>query len=93
MSNSRKKREPVRFRIKVIPRAPVTAFRGRMADGTLKLSISAPPSDGKANRELVGFLSKQFGTKKRNVKIITGETSRKKLISIETWSRRPDWFS
>ncbi|MBD3277203.1 MAG: hypothetical protein GF388_02800 [Candidatus Aegiribacteria sp.] len=79
--------------MKVIPRAPVTAFKERMADGTLKISLSAPPTDGKANRELISFLSKQFGTGRRNVRIITGETSRKKLVSIETWTRTPNWFS
>lgn len=49
-------------------------------DTTLKVALHAPPQDGKANDELIIFLSKHFG---KSVKILTGKTSKKKLVKIE----------
>ncbi|AFK23128.1 DUF167 family protein [Pyrococcus sp. ST04] len=46
----------------------------------IKISVAAPPVGGKANRELVRFLSKLLNTE---VKIVRGETSREKDILIK----------
>jgi uncharacterized protein (TIGR00251 family) len=47
--------------------------------GRLKVKIKAPPVEGKANKELVKFLSKVLGTE---VKIIRGETGREKDLLV-----------
>ncbi|NJE03350.1 DUF167 domain-containing protein [Thermococcus sp. MV11] len=47
--------------------------------GRLKVKIKAPPVEGKANKELVKFLSKVLGTE---VKIIRGEASREKDLLV-----------
>ena len=70
----------VRFRI--IPNAPKTEFAGPYGDA-LKVKVSAPPVDGKANAELARFLSKKLGIPRGAVRIISGETSRDKLVEVE----------
>lgn len=87
------KRPAIRLAIKVIPRASRTEVRGRMADGTLKIALKAPPADGKANRELQKFLAGEFGTVLSSIKLLSGITSRRKLVSVDAYSKLPDWFN
>ncbi len=47
--------------------------------GRLRVKIKAPPVEGKANREVVKFLSKLFG---REVVLVRGETSREKDLLV-----------
>lgn len=51
-------------------------------DGVLKVKIAAPPVKGKANKELVKFLSNLLGISKSNLDIIKGTTSKMKTIAI-----------
>jgi len=80
------------IRIKVIPRAGVVEVRGRMSDGTVKISLKASPTDGKANKELISFLSREFGTENSSIRLISGAASRKKLVAINSPSKVPDWY-
>lgn len=48
----------------------------------IKIKITAPPVDGKANKFLTEFLSKTFKVPKTSIKIIKGETSKEKTILI-----------
>ena len=52
-------------------------------DGVLQLKIAAPPVKGKANQELIKFLSDIMGVAKGNLTIEKGATSRRKVISIQ----------
>ncbi len=70
------------LQIKVKPRAPVSEL-SRAADGTWVAKLKAPPVDGKANRELVGLVSKMFRCPKTAVTIKAGASGRMKLVSIE----------
>jgi hypothetical protein len=72
------------LRVKVIPRSAKTEIAGEMADGTLKIRIAAPPEKGKANEELVRFLSAHFGVKK--VEIVSGHTAALKIIRLQEGS-------
>jgi uncharacterized protein (TIGR00251 family) len=72
------------LRVKVIPRSAKTEIAGEMADGTLKIRIAAPPEKGKANEELIRFLSAHFGVKK--VEIISGHTAALKIIRLQEGS-------
>ncbi|RTZ61713.1 MAG: YggU family protein [Gammaproteobacteria bacterium] len=65
----------------VQPRASRTAFAGEH-DGCIKLRTTAPPVDGKANREIIAFLSKQFRTAKSNICLMRGANSREKQFAI-----------
>ena len=77
----------VTIKVKVQPRAPRTEIVGEHA-GTLKLRVAAPPVDGKANEECRRFLAKLFGVSATSVEIISGETSRDKVIRIRSISAR-----
>jgi hypothetical protein len=48
-----------------------------------KLDLAAPPVDGKANEECVRYLAEWAGVPRSRVRIVTGATSRRKLIEIE----------
>ena len=51
-------------------------------DGILHLKIAAPPVKGKANRELIEFLSQILGVSKGSINIERGITGRRKVIAI-----------
>lgn len=70
------------IRVKVIPKSPRTELVGEMADGTLKIRIAAPPEKGKANTELIKFLSKHFNVPKDQISIVSGQTDPLKLIRL-----------
>jgi len=72
--------------VKVTPsaaRSEITGWR----DDALQVKIAAPPEKGKANKELIDFISRTLGIKKSAVAIIKGQTSRNKIIAIEGMSR------
>ena len=52
-------------------------------DGMLKIDVTAPPEKGKANEAVVKLLSKELGVPKSSIEILSGETSRKKVVLIK----------
>ena len=71
-----------RLTIKVHPRAKRSALAGRIGDAW-KLSLAAPPVDGKANEECVRFLAELAGVPRSRVRIVMGLTSRVKVVEFE----------
>jgi uncharacterized protein (TIGR00251 family) len=71
-----------RLTVKVHPRARRSALAGRLGDAW-KLALAAPPVDGKANDECVRFLAELAGVPRSRVRIVTGLTSRLKVVEIE----------
>jgi uncharacterized protein len=71
-----------RFTVKVHPRARRSAVTGRLGDAW-KLDLTAPPAEGKANEECVRFLAELVGVPRARVRIVTGLTSRTKVVEIE----------
>ena len=71
-----------RFTVKVHPRARRSAVTGRLGEAW-KLDLTAPPIEGKANEECVRFLAELVGVSRARVRIMTGLTSRTKLVEIE----------
>ena len=69
------------FRVRVQPGASKNKIVGIREDA-LKIRISAPPVQGKANKVLMDFLAKELGVKKSEVEIVSGHTSRIKTIKI-----------
>jgi uncharacterized protein (TIGR00251 family) len=51
-------------------------------DGSLTMHVAAPPTKGKANREIVKWLSKKLGMSSSNVQLIAGLHSTTKTIEI-----------
>ncbi|MGZ3775274.1 MAG: DUF167 domain-containing protein [Pseudobdellovibrionaceae bacterium] len=51
-------------------------------NGEIKIKITAPPIDGRANEGLIEFLSDHFDIPKRNVILVKGDTGRHKTIDL-----------
>lgn len=68
-------------RLRVVPRAPRTAFTGRYGDA-LKLKVHAPPVDGAANTEVCRHLARRCGVASREVTLLQGERSRDKVALV-----------
>jgi hypothetical protein len=67
--------------IKVIPNAgknEVVDF----SNGEWRIRVGAPPDKGKANKELISFLSKMLGLRKDNLEILIGEKSHHKVVAV-----------
>ncbi len=63
------------------PGAKKTAVVG-LHDGALKLRLSAPPVEGKANAALITWLAATFGVPKNRVLIVGGELMRRKRVRV-----------
>jgi len=50
----------------------------------ITISLKSKPERGKANRELIERLADYFGTGKDKIRIISGRTSNKKLVEVDT---------
>ena len=69
--------------IRVIPRAKKSEISQVLDDGTIKIRLTAPPVEGKANKALVRFLADVFDISPSNIEIISGVKGRKKVVLIE----------
>lgn len=56
-------------------------------DGALKVAVTAPPEDGRANEALVKVLAKALGVKRGQIALLTGATSREKTFLITNVER------
>lgn len=56
----------------------------------VKVRISAPAIEGRANVQLIRFLAKSFGVAKRDVQILSGELGRSKRVRILQPTKIPD---
>lgn len=68
--------------IRVTPRARRDEIVEVLADQTIKVRLTAPPVEGKANEALIEFLAKVLDVPRSSVEIIAGKTGRDKLVSI-----------
>lgn len=69
--------------LRVSPNAKRSGIEGLWNGTHIKVALQAPAVDGKANKALIDFLSETFKIKKNAIFLMTGETSRCKLIFIE----------
>jgi len=68
--------------VRVVPRSSRNEIAGIMSDGSIKIRLTAPPVEGKANQALVEFLSGVLDVPRSKIDIVAGLNSREKLISI-----------
>ena len=69
-----------RYTVRVVPNAKQ---RKIIADGEmLKVYVTAPAVEGKANEAVIEALAEHFGVKRRQIKIISGEKNRNKVVEI-----------
>lgn len=74
-------KDGVSFGVKVHPRAKKNAITGELGDA-LKLSLTTPPIEGRANEACIEFLAKLLKVPRSSVTIASGQTSRNKVIRI-----------
>jgi uncharacterized protein (TIGR00251 family) len=71
----------VTFGVKVHPRAKKDAITGELGDA-LKVSLTTPPVDGRANEACIEFFAKLLKVPRSSVTIASGQTSRNKVIRV-----------
>jgi uncharacterized protein (TIGR00251 family) len=74
-----------RLRIYVQPRASKTAVIGMHGDA-VHIRLAAPPVDNAANEALVKLVAERLGIAQRQVRVVAGATSRRKIIEIDGMS-------
>jgi uncharacterized protein (TIGR00251 family) len=79
---TRRKAELAKLAVTVVPRSSRTEIAG-VIGGRLKIRLAAPPVDGKANEELVKFLSKLLKVPKSDIAIVSGISAKRKLLDID----------
>ena len=75
----------VSLKVRVQPRASRTEIAGEHGNA-IKLRINAPPVRGKANEECRRFLAKALGVSLSSIEIVSGDSSRDKVIRIRNAS-------
>ena len=75
----------ISFKVRVQPRASRTEIAGEHNEA-IKLRVAAPPVDGKANEECCRFLAKLLGVSASSVEIVSGDSSRDKVIRVRNAS-------
>jgi hypothetical protein len=72
----------ITFAVRVHPRAKKNAITGEMGDA-LKVALTAPPVEGRANEACVEFFAKLLKVPRSSVSIAAGHTSRNKVVRVE----------
>jgi uncharacterized protein len=69
------------FTVRVLPRSSRNAIEGERA-GALKVRLTAPPVEGRANEALRRLLAEHLNVPVSSVRIVAGESSRTKRVSV-----------
>jgi uncharacterized protein (TIGR00251 family) len=67
--------------LRVQPKAKRNAVQGEQA-GALKVSVAAPPEDGRANDAVLALLREEFGLPRSQLALLAGQTSRNKVVLV-----------
>ncbi len=78
--------------VRVQPRASRNEVQG-LHDGALRVRLTAPPVDDRANEALCRWLAADFGVTRAAVELLRGATSRGKLLKIGRPRLAPAWFT
>jgi hypothetical protein len=71
----------MRLRIRVSPNSRQPGIE-QLPDGTLKVRVSAPAHEGKANMAVIEALARHFRVPKSRIRILRGEATRNKLVEV-----------
>jgi len=71
----------ISFSVRVQPRAKRNTVVGEL-EGALKIALTAPPVDGRANEACIEFLAGLFDIPRSSVTIISGHNSRNKVLRV-----------
>jgi len=73
----------ITLRIKAQPNASKSEFAGIYGEDAIKVRVAAPAVEGAANKELIKFIAKSFKVSKSSIKLVSGQSSKVKLIKLE----------
>ena len=79
--SSKNDRQYLVINIKVEPRSSHPGIAGPYGEG-LKVKLTSPPVEGRANEELIEILAKEFKISKKDVEIISGKKSKNKIVRL-----------
>ncbi len=68
--------------VRVTPRSSKNEISEIQSDGTIKIRLTAPPVDGKANKALIEFLADVLDLAPSKLEIVAGESARDKLVVV-----------
>lgn len=68
--------------LRVSPGAKSTEIKGLYGEGAIRLSVAAPPAEGKANAEVERYLARLFSMSRSDVAVVKGASSRDKLVFV-----------
>jgi uncharacterized protein (TIGR00251 family) len=71
------------LRLRIQPGAKQSGFRGVLPDGRTKVSIAAPPVEGRANEALIAFLAQALDVPKRSLRLAHGAGGRDKVVEVD----------
>jgi hypothetical protein len=84
--------------VRVTPRARRTEVAEILDDGTIRIRVTAPPVEGKANAALIQFLADALKIRKTRIEIVAGDRGLDKIVSItdlsapEVQRRLQEWI-
>jgi len=78
----KKTKSGIMIEVKVEPRSSRRQISGIMDNDILKVKLTAPPVDGSANEQLIELISETTGVRKSQIRIVRGQSSKRKLIEI-----------
>jgi len=70
------------LKVRVTPRARKNEISEFLPDGTIKIRLTAPPVEGKANKSLIKILSSILDIPRSNIEIVSGLKGRNKIIRV-----------
>jgi uncharacterized protein (TIGR00251 family) len=68
--------------VKVVPGSSHDRVAGRYGEG-IKVQVSAPPEDGKANKAVIAVLAAALGVREKQIELLKGQTQPRKVFAIE----------
>ncbi len=80
------------LRVRVQPRAAKDEILGWQG-GALKIRLTAPPVDGKANARLIALLAAELKVPKSRIVLLSGQSGRDKRLKIQAPRVTPDWLN
>jgi uncharacterized protein (TIGR00251 family) len=78
----RSTKDGVHVQLRVSPGAKSTAIKGLYGECAIKLSVAAPPTEGRANAEAERYLARLLRISRSEVSVVKGASSRDKLVFI-----------
>ena len=79
-----------RLDVHVSPNARISAITG-IRERTVHVRVARPPVDGAANEELIDIVSRALSVPRRDVRLVRGETARRKLLEVRGLDQDEAW--